>query len=621
MKTIEIISQDLFDKIRSRFENLQMGDEQGEVTMDPRQARFYDFDFTVEGKDLGRVSISINELGTLKMFYGKSILEDVDPVGRDYWYDFLREMRSFAMRRLLRFDTRDITKSNLNKDDFQYLAGKGNKENGMNESAKFTGGKMTSHRVLERTKLVVKHKKGIEDESFGARSRSANIAAIFVENEEGERFKYPFIHIAGAKAMQRHVANGGRPYDEKGNAIIDMSSKIAQLSAFHRHMGRHDGMNSEVNEIASKTTSKLENLRHQLHSLHGQRGYEAWAESFDPVSTMQGTVEMDQATMENYKSAFTVSSFKEDLAQYFPLIHSIMQEAGTVDLEEYVKEGTTCKVCKEDPCSCDDESVKENEFDIFRKWTESVAEGSLEPDTLGELVELLGSGQIAQVGVDATSTVEALNGIGIQDEDLQNELEELAKQTNGTGNPQHAILAWLEKVDPEAAAEIAQSSQQEQPAQPAPAPQQQLVPQPAVQEEEENEYEVHGQEDGGQEQPSMQDLAQWLGAFYNKDWKEQGFNGPWRKGVTELGIMAEKEFGDQYGHLVKELMSLKDGETRLERVTRKSHERKKEMESGESVLNRSNEPKMASALRKGQNVGMAEDEHFEAILRLSGLAK
>jgi len=621
MKTIEIISQDLFDKIRSRFENLQMGDEQGEVTMDPRQARFYDFDFTVEGKDLGRVSISINELGTLKMFYGKSILEDVDPVGRDYWYDFLREMRSFAMRRLLRFDTRDITKSNLNKDDFQYLAGKGNKENGMNESAKFTGGKMTSHRVLERTKLVVKHKKGIEDESFGARSRSANIAAIFVENEEGERFKYPFIHIAGAKAMQRHVANGGRPYDEKGNAIIDMSSKIAQLSAFHRHMGRHDGMNSEVNEIASKTTSKLENLRHQLHSLHGQRGYEAWAESFDPVSTMQGTVEMDQATMENYKSAFTVSSFKEDLAQYFPLIHSIMQEAGTVDLEEYVKEGTTCKVCKEDPCSCDDESVKENEFDIFRKWTESVAEGSLEPDTLGELVELLGSGQIAQVGVDATSTVEALNGIGIQDEDLQNELEELAKQTNGTGNPQHAILAWLEKVDPEAAAEIAQSSQQEQPAQPAPAPQQQLVPQPAVQEEEENEDEVHGQEDGGQEQPSMQDLAQWLGAFYNKDWKEQGFNGPWRKGVTELGIMAEKEFGDQYGHLVKELMSLKDGETRLERVTRKSHERKKEMESGESVLNRSNEPKMASALRKGQNVGMAEDEHFEAILRLSGLAK
>ena len=39
MKAIQIISQDLFDKIRSRFSNLEMGDKAGSVTIDPVEAR------------------------------------------------------------------------------------------------------------------------------------------------------------------------------------------------------------------------------------------------------------------------------------------------------------------------------------------------------------------------------------------------------------------------------------------------------------------------------------------------------------------------------------------------------------------------------------------------------
>jgi hypothetical protein len=67
-------------------------------------------------------------------------------------------------------------------------------------------------------------------------------------------------------------------------------------------------------------------------------------------------MQMDQATMEDYKNAFTVSSFREDLAQYFPLIHKIMHEAGEVDLEEFVGEGkdSTCEGCgmAESKCEC-----------------------------------------------------------------------------------------------------------------------------------------------------------------------------------------------------------------------------------------------------------------------------
>ncbi len=332
-----------------------MGDEQGGVTTDPKEARFFDFDFVVEGENLGRVSISINERGTLKVFYSQGILEDSNDFVHELWYDFLREMRMFAKRRLLRFDTRDITKSNLNKNDFQYLAANGPKDQNMNmsESAKFEGSKKTSYRVLEKTKLIARHKESIENETAGARSRKNNIKALYIENSEGERFKYPFIHIAGAKAMQRHVANGGKPYDDIGNNIIEMSEEIMQLTSFKRHIGKPDGMNERVNEIAAKTNGKLEMLRRTVEGMCNQTYYEKWSESFVPN---KGDMQMDQATMEDYKNAFTVSSFREDLAQYFPLIHKIMHEAGEVDLEEFVGEGkdSTCEGCgmAESKCEC-----------------------------------------------------------------------------------------------------------------------------------------------------------------------------------------------------------------------------------------------------------------------------
>jgi len=122
MQAIQIISQDLFDKIRSRFQNLEMGDETGAVTIDPVDARFFDFDFVLEGNNLGRVSISLNDLGSLKVYYSQGITENQDDPTKQLWYKFLKEMRFFAMRRLLRFDTRDISKTNLDKNDFQHLA-------------------------------------------------------------------------------------------------------------------------------------------------------------------------------------------------------------------------------------------------------------------------------------------------------------------------------------------------------------------------------------------------------------------------------------------------------------------------------------------------------------------
>ena len=385
MNALELIAQDLFDKVRSRFSNLQMGGESGAVTVQPTEARFFDFDFVVEGNNLGRVSISINDVGTLKVYYSQGIVEDRDSITQGFWFDFLREMRQFAKRRMLRFDTRDITKGNLDKNDFAYLAQQGAQqqpapvqvqqpvaqESNMTESSMY-GSSKSSYRPLDKTLLIVRHNHKV-GEDRGARSRSNNIQSIFIQNEAGERFKYPFVHMAGAKAMQRHVANGGTPFDTAGSAIVGMSEQINQLGKFKRQVGNVEQLTTEARGIVDRVGQKLSDLRATMEAIAKQTHYEAWRESLEEAQSEYSDI--DEATIEDYKSKFTVSSFKEDLTQYFPLLYKVMQETSTVDLEDYVGEAKddVCDDCGKDPCECEKET-KEG-LEEFEAWADEVTEG------------------------------------------------------------------------------------------------------------------------------------------------------------------------------------------------------------------------------------------------------
>jgi hypothetical protein len=528
MNIIEIIAQDVFDKVRGRFSNLEMGNEEGAVTSNPKEARFFDFDFTIEDKNLGRVSVSINERGSLKIFYSQGITEGVDSVSTGIWYDFLKEMRYFAKRRMLVFDTRDITKGNLNKNDFQYLAQNGSKEDNMNES-KMYGTPTRSYKTLEnkkkkfKTRMVIRHSESVDESVPGARSRK--IDSIFIENHLGERYKMPVNSLKTAGAMLRHVANEGVPYDNVGKRIIEMGTQMAELASFRRHASLHDSMNTEANEILERCNAKFMEIRSTLEGLSKPNYYEAWVENFEP--SMEEGFDLDEATLEDYKSKFTVNKFEENLAQYFPLVHKIMQETGTVELEEFVSEGSMdsesifkqySQYSKEDLMQefpnitpkdaqtivnysqyawdfVKSGATKQPEFinaknqviqrvqqamsgggeskvgfEAFESWADSVVEGTLNPDMLGLLIELLQTG-LTFGGNDAFGAIAALENIGMSNHRDWDKLEAAlrgAAGANPDGDPKDVIVPWLQKDDPEAAAEIQRMTEPQQ-AEPAPA--------------------------------------------------------------------------------------------------------------------------------------------------------
>jgi len=332
MDGLENISSALFEKIRGRFPKVVMGDGNGAPTSDESQARFFDFDFVVDEENHGAISISINERDSLKVYFSQNMLEDASELVEDRWFSFLKELRFFAKKHMMTFDARDIAKSNLDKRDYQYLANKQVQESVMYGTTK------SSYENLDKTKLIIRHKKEITPEQMGARAR--NISSLFIENEDGERFKYPYTHLAGARAMARHVANGGLPHDEFGSHIIETSSNIAKLTAFKRYVGKKDFMNTTSNDIIEGANIELNNLRTHIKKLQSQNYYVQTKENFTPA--VVGDSELGEDVVNELTNAFTIPQFNEDLKDMFPLLHSIHQKRiaeTTIDLDDVVKEG------------------------------------------------------------------------------------------------------------------------------------------------------------------------------------------------------------------------------------------------------------------------------------------
>jgi hypothetical protein len=447
------IATDLFYKIRSRFSGLKLGNETGAITINPEEARFFDFDYKDGEAAIGHVSISLAENNSIKVYFSTGITESMDTLQKEGWYGFLKELRLFAKRRLMSFDTRDIAKDNLDRRDFaflsQYNTPKKSQPNTINttvgesimsESAMY-GSKNVSFQKLMDTRLIIKHSKAVMDDTAPG-SRTRNIGALFVENQDGERFKYPFIHLAGARAMQRHVANGGLPYDELGKSIVGMSEEIAQLKSFESYVVRNDLMNSINNSIVERSSQYLNGLREQIKALAKQSHYEAYKENFQAMEP----VEIPQDVVEQYTDQFTVRNFKEDIKSVFPVLYRIMKE-NEIGYDDIVEMTQPDVVENEVAVNYNDPFAK------FETWAMGLGEASAissedqeeKSAAIKELQELVG--QAFPAGVDGTNAIESLKGI-IEDPQLFQSIKEQSKQDSEL-DTRGLVKEWLEQNAPD----------------------------------------------------------------------------------------------------------------------------------------------------------------------------
>jgi len=345
MQEFDKIGEDLFNKIRGRFPEVTIGDENGTVTNEPTMARFFDFDYN----GLGKVSVAIAEDEGLTIIYSKDFMEDQDEMTQDAWYDFLKELRIFSKKRMLDYSVRDITKSNLNKRDYKFLA-KTPEDGQMTTESKLYGTSKISYQKVGEARIVIKHTESVNTELTAGRTR--NIGKIYIESADGERFIYPFKHLSGARAMARHVAEGGKPFDDFGTHIVGLSEEMSKLRKFSNYMGRSAVMAESLAGYVDVVKERIKTVKKTIESLQKPAYYAETFAAFE--KPMMEDVPADVA--ENWIDQLTIKQFNEELSDVFPYIYKLVGEAtkakslGPDELEEvagpkdcwdgYKKDGT-----------------------------------------------------------------------------------------------------------------------------------------------------------------------------------------------------------------------------------------------------------------------------------------
>lgn len=416
MQNIQKISTDLFNKLRGRFDQITIGDESGTVTNTPDNARFFDFAYTEGKKELGKVSVSINEEGKLTVIFSKDFITAEDSFTQKNWYNFLKELRQFAKKRMLEFDVRDINKSNLTKRDYKFLAKQSGDEN-MNES-KMYGTSRVSYQNVDEARIVIKHTENINQE---LNNRTQKIGSIYIESNDGERFKYPYKHLNGARAMARHVAEGGKPYDDFGKHITSLSEELSKLKKFTSYMGRSAVMAESLAEYTDVVKGRIKTVKKTIESLQKKKNYTEAFSSFE--SPVLEDVPSDVA--ENWIDQLTVRQFNEELKDVFPYIYKLVSEAtkatelGPDDLVKAVGEGASQEELGrlKDKYNKAEKTKEEIEIETaFEKMMGQFAEAPAPEEFKGEIEDFEVSGDDGEPeGADIHYTAKIVNGKPVVD--------------------------------------------------------------------------------------------------------------------------------------------------------------------------------------------------------------
>lgn len=299
---LTVVSQDLFDELKSRFSNLTLGDQDAMSTTDPSTARFFKFNW-----HNNPVSISIDE-ENLRLIYNKNITDSVSEDLENEWYEFASYMREFAISHNMGFKPQDVEKLDLEQGDFEFLS----QVNTVQEN-KMHGTSKSSYDKLDKTRMIIRHSKTVDESIPGARSR--NIDCIFIENSEGERFRFPYNYLKGARAMMMHVAKGGNPYDEVGESIVKKVEEIKDLRNFRSYTVRQGLLDENTHPYFDAAKNLIDQNLLTLNQLARSSSYETALENLK-----NNEQQISEDDIADFRKKFTKETFDDSIISAFKLL-------------------------------------------------------------------------------------------------------------------------------------------------------------------------------------------------------------------------------------------------------------------------------------------------------------
>jgi hypothetical protein len=275
-KNTESLNRNLFELLHSKGLDPTMLSTSGKEIPTPEEAEVFQFNFVKDGEDYGTVTISIDGLHQLTIYFSDEVAnsEKEDSESDDVsWYQLLNQLKKFSQKYQLSFDLRNV--SNLKHDmaKREYMK----KKESIAEGYYPMGRKASYSDAVPSVKIVLQHSRQIEE----GEQRYRNVERIFLENEQGERFLAPTTRPGIARVYARHIAEGGKPHDDRWNHIGSLCEEYSKMAGFVRAT-RNGQFTESTQKLIAEGINHYQSLRESLGRLAGHRGYNAYFESWTP---------------------------------------------------------------------------------------------------------------------------------------------------------------------------------------------------------------------------------------------------------------------------------------------------------------------------------------------------
>ena len=274
----ESFNRDLYDLLKVRGYDPVPLDSKNQRVAASQAADVIQFTFNKDGKDYGKVWVTIDDAKNVIVYYDEEQQESPSNItpGAEYndsWTGFLTHLKNWSQRRQLSFElsNKDRLSDDMRQRDYYKM-----KER-VSEGYYPMGKKASYNDAVPNVKIILQHNRALEE----GEQRYRNVAKIFLENQEGERFLAPTIRPGIARVYARHIAEGGVPNDDRWNHVKSMCEDYSKMAGFVRAT-RNNQFNEPAQELVNEGVNHYNNLRETLSKLAGHRGYQAYFESWSP---------------------------------------------------------------------------------------------------------------------------------------------------------------------------------------------------------------------------------------------------------------------------------------------------------------------------------------------------
>ena len=262
MISLDAVAVEVFQILQSYDYTVLMYDEDGNQVYEPEETRRF---FSKSANLL----VSLVEKGddnTIKLIKGKDI-----SVGDVFGLTQALRTASTKYNMLFKVETRNKILKPADFSSKSSVSEQYTKET-MDILKEMYGTQTSSYLKLENARLIVRHSRKIDENVLGSRAR--HIDRIYIENNQGERFRFPSNQLAPAQAMTNHVNHGGTFADVVGAQILQMADAYANLRSACEHIYRNsENLSESAQKVRSSCRKRMMEMRKCFRKLCRNGGY------------------------------------------------------------------------------------------------------------------------------------------------------------------------------------------------------------------------------------------------------------------------------------------------------------------------------------------------------------